>query len=136
MPQSLQDLVDVKSDRVVLKARPNEVFISARTSRRETPEALAGVHSTGKVMLVVDEASGVPEEVFESAAGSMSGENVHTILLGNPTRNSGLFYDTHHRLSGSWHTFHISAYDSPRVSKEFIEEMAMRYGEDLSLIHI
>lgn len=130
MPQSLQDLVDVKSDRVVLKARPNEVFISARTSRRETPEALAGVHSTGKVMLVVDEASGVPEEVFESAAGSMSGENVHTILLGNPTRNSGLFYDTHHRLSGSWHTFHISAYDSPRVSKEFIEEMAMRYGED------
>jgi hypothetical protein len=130
MPQSLQDLVDVKSDRVVLKARPNEVFISARTSRRETPEALAGVHSTGKVMLVVDEASGVPEEVFESAAGSMSGDNVHTILLGNPTRNSGLFYDTHHRLSGSWHTFHISAYDSPRVSKEFIEEMAMRYGED------
>ena len=130
MPQSLQDLVDVKSDRVVLKARPNEVSISARTSRRETPEALAGVHSTGKVMLVVDEASGVPEEVFESAAGSMSGENVHTILLGNPTRNSGLFYDTHHRLSGSWHTFHISAYDSPRVSKEFIEEMAMRYGED------
>jgi hypothetical protein len=130
MPQSLQDLVDVKSDRVVLKARPNEVFISARTSRRETPEALAGVHSTGKVMLVVDEASGVPEEVFESAAGSMSGENVHTILLGNPTRNSGLFYDTHHRLSGSWNTFHISAYDSPRVSKEFIEEMAMRYGED------
>ncbi len=130
MPQSLQDLVDVKSDRVVLKARPNEVFISARTSRRETPEALAGVHSTGKVMLVVDEASGVPEEVFESAAGSMSGDNVHTILLGNPTRNSGLFYDTHHRLSGSWNTFHISAYDSPRVSKEFIEEMAMRYGED------
>jgi hypothetical protein len=130
MPQSLQDLVDVKSDRVVLKARPNEVFISARTSRKETPEALAGIHSNGKVMLVVDEASGVPEEVFESAAGSMSGDNVHTILLGNPTRNSGLFFDTHHRLSGSWKTFHISAFDSPRVSKEFIEEMAMRYGED------
>jgi len=130
MPQALQDLVEVKSDRVVLKARPNEVFISARTSRKETPEALAGVHSSGRVLIVVDEASGVDESVFEAAAGSMSGDNVATILLGNPTRNSGLFYDTHHRLSGSWKTFHISAYDSPRVSKEFIEEMAMRYGED------
>lgn len=130
MPQALQDLVEVKSDRVVLKARPNEVFISARTSRKETPEALAGVHSSGRVLIVVDEASGVDESVFEAAAGSMSGDNVATILLGNPTRNSGLFYDTHHRLSGSWKTFHISAYDSPRVSEEFIEEMAMRYGED------
>ena len=68
MPQALQDLVEVKSDRVVLKARPNEVFISARTSRKETPEALAGVHSSGRVLIVVDEASGVDESVFEAAA--------------------------------------------------------------------
>tara|TARA_R100001230_G_C5688170_1_gene199136 strand:+ start:1848 stop:3260 length:1413 start_codon:yes stop_codon:yes gene_type:complete len=132
MPQALQDLVDVKSDRIVLKSRSAEAFISARTSRKEQPEALAGVHSQGKVILLCDEASGIPEEVFESAAGSMSGHNVHTILLGNPTRNSGLFYDTHHKLKGAWKTFHISAFDSDRVSDEFVEEMAMRYGEESS----
>ena len=120
MPQPLQDLVDVKSDRIVLKSRSAEAFISARTSRKEQPEALAGVHSQGKVILLCDEASGIPEEVFESAAGSMSGHNVHTILLGNPTRNSGLFYDTHHKLKGAWKTFHISAFDSDRVSDEFV----------------
>jgi hypothetical protein len=132
MPEALQELLEIKSDRIVLKSRSAEAFISARTSRKEQPEALAGVHSQGKVILLVDEASGVPEEVFEAASGSMAGMNVHTILLGNPTRNSGLFYDSHHKLKGAWKTFHISAMDSDRVSKEFIEEMAMRYGEESS----
>tara|TARA_B100000427_G_scaffold124386_2_gene103509 strand:- start:2564 stop:3973 length:1410 start_codon:yes stop_codon:yes gene_type:complete len=129
MPQALQDLVEIKSDRVELKSRRAEAFISARTSRKEQPEALAGVHSQGKVILLCDEASGIPETIFESAAGSMSGEECTTILLGNPTRNSGLFYDTHHKLKGSWQTYHISAYDSPRVSEDFVEEMKERYGE-------
>ena len=132
MPESLQHLIDIKSDRIELISRKSEAFISARTSRKEQPEALAGIHSTGKVILIADEASGIDEAVFESASGSMSGHNVHSLLLGNPTRNTGLFYDTHHKLKGTWKTFHISAFDSARVSKEFIEEMAMRYGEDSS----
>ena len=136
MPEALQDLVDIKSDRISLKSRSAEAFISARTSRKEQPEALAGVHSQGKVILLCDEASGIPEQVYESASGSMSGKNTHTILLGNPTRNSGLFYDTHHKLKGAWRTFHISAYDSDRVSDEFVEEMAMRYGEDSSAFKV
>ena len=98
MPQPLQDLVTVKQDRIVFNAAPDEMFISARTSRAEQPEALQGIHSDN-VMLVADEASGVPEQVFEAAAGSMSGHNAVTLLLGNPTRSSGFFYDTHNRLS-------------------------------------
>ena len=86
LPQALQILLEVKADRVELIAAPSEAFISARTSRAEQPEALAGVHSDN-VMLVVDEASGVPEQVFEAASGSMSGHNATTILAGNPTRS-------------------------------------------------
>ena len=59
LPPQLKVLLTVKSDRVELNAAPSEAFISARTSRAETPEALAGVHSEN-VLLVVDEASGVP----------------------------------------------------------------------------
>ena len=54
LPKPIQDLLTVKSDRVELTAAPSEMFISARTSRAETPEALAGVHSDN-VLLVVDE---------------------------------------------------------------------------------
>lgn len=135
LPQALQILLEVKADRVELIAAPSEAFISARTSRAEQPEALAGVHSDN-VMLVVDEASGVPEQVFEAASGSMSGHNATTILAGNPTRSSGTFYETHTRLRDHWHTLHWSCIDSARVSKEFVDEMATRYGIDSNAYRI
>lgn len=135
LPEALSILLEVKADRVELVAAPSEAFISARTSRAEQPEALAGVHSDN-VMLVVDEASGVPEQVFEAASGSMSGHNATTILAGNPTRSSGTFYETHTRLKDHWLTLHWSCIDSARVSKEFVEEMATRYGIDSNAYRI
>jgi phage terminase large subunit len=129
MPPALSELLEVKSDRIELRPSPTEAFISARTSRAEQPEALQGIHSDN-VMLVADEASGVPEAVFEAAAGSMSGHNAVTILLGNPVRSTGYFYETHNRLKDEWFTLHVNCEKSKRVSKEFVREMAIKYGED------
>jgi len=128
LPKELQQLLNVKSDRVELVSAPSEAFISCRTARAETPEALAGVHSDN-VLLIVDEASGVPESVFEAAAGSMSGHNATTLMLSNPTRSSGTFFESHNRMADSWWTRTWSCKDSPLVSDEFVEEMLMRYGE-------
>tara|TARA_R110001606_G_scaffold76056_1_gene175974 strand:- start:47 stop:1447 length:1401 start_codon:yes stop_codon:yes gene_type:complete len=135
LPEALRPILDVKNDRVSLIAAPSEGFISARTSRAETPEALAGVHSAN-VMLVVDEASGVPEQVFEAAAGSMSGHSAVTLLASNPTRSSGTFFETQTRLSGSWKCHHWSCIKSPLVSRDFIEEMKLRYGEESNAYRI
>jgi len=135
LPKPIQDLLTVKSDRVELAAAPSEMFISARTSRAETPEALAGVHSDN-VLLVVDEASGVPEKVFEAAAGSMSGHNATTILLSNPTRSTGTFYESQTRMAHTWWTRRWSCVDSPLVSDEFVDEMRERYGEESNAFRI
>jgi phage terminase large subunit len=40
LPEVLQALLETKTDRVYLKAAPNDAWISARTSRAESPEAL------------------------------------------------------------------------------------------------
>jgi hypothetical protein len=135
LPPAIKAMLTVKSDRIELVAAPSEAFISARTSRAETPEALAGVHSDN-VMLVVDEASGVPEQVFEAAAGSMSGHSAVTIMLSNPTRSSGTFFESQTRLSGSWWTRRWSCVESPLVSGEFVDEMRLRYGEDSNAFRI
>ena len=135
LPPTVQDLLDVKQERIELKASSTEAFISARTSRAEQPEALQGVHSEN-VMLVADEASGVPEAVFEAAAGSMSGHNALTILLGNPVRSSGFFFETHNRLKDEWWTRRVSCIDSTRVSKEYVEDMKSRYGEESNAYRI
>ena len=135
LPKELQELLNVKSDRVELLRAPAEAFISCRTARAETPEALAGVHSDN-VLLIVDEASGVPEQVFEAAAGSMSGHNATTLMLSNPTRSSGTFFESHNRMANSWWTRTWSCEDSPLVSDEFVEEMRLRYGEESNAFRV
>ena len=129
LPVALKDVLEVKTDRISHKSAPSESFISARTSRSEQPEALQGIHSQN-VLMICDEASGIPESVFEAAAGSMSGENAATILLGNPTRSSGFFFDTHHSQSNEWWTRKVSCSDSDLVSDEYVREMGVRYGEE------
>lgn len=128
LPEHLQTLFIQKTDRIELRAAPHSSFLTVRTSRADQPEALAGVHSDN-VLLIADEASGIPEKVFESAAGSMSSADACTILIGNPVRSTGLFFDTHTRLAHRWTTVHVSAFDSPRVTPDFIDEMRERYGE-------
>jgi len=135
LPAAWQALLDPTSDRVTLRARPDESFISARTSRAESPEALQGVHSTW-VLLIVDEASGVPEAVFEAATGSMSTPGAITVLTGNPTRSTGFFFRTHHSEADRWYTDRVSSLDSPRVDREFVEEVANRYGRESNAFRV
>lgn len=128
LPEPLRETLDVFTDRVSMKGAPESSFISARTSSAERPEALAGVHSEN-VLLICDEASAIPEAVFESAAGSMSGHTASTILIGNPTRNTGLFFRSHHQLSSEWNTMHWSCLGNPLVNTDFVQQIASTYGE-------
>lgn len=130
LPPGLQEMYEIKADRVELVAAPEESFIAFRTSSPEKPEALAGVHSD-HVLLVADEASGIPEAIYEAASGSMSGHNALTILAGNPVRTSGLFFDTHNNadIAKMWWLKHVSCHDSPRCTPDFFADMNARYGE-------
>lgn len=135
MPDVLLESIEIYSDRIVHKAAPESSFITARTSSAERPEALAGVHSEN-VLLICDEASAIPEAVFESAAGSMSGHSATTILIGNPTRNTGLFFRTHHQLKSDWKTMHVSCVDIPLVSSDFVEQIKSTYGENSNAFRV
>lgn len=129
LPPTLQDLFEIQVDQIRLKAAPDESFVSYVVSKAETPEALAGKHSEN-VLLIADEASGIPEPVFEAAVGSMAAHNACTILAGNPVRTSGLFFDTFHTLRDKWTTFHVSCIGHPRISADFIEQVEATYGLD------
>jgi phage terminase large subunit len=135
LPQGWQDLLDITSDRIVLKARPDDSFVSARTSRAESPESLQGIHSAN-VLLIGDEASGIPEAVFEAAQGSMSTPGAITILTGNPTRSVGMFHRTHTLEADRWWTRRVSSIDSPRVDPAFVEEVAKRYGRESNAFRV
>lgn len=135
LPPLLQELFDVKASGIYLKAAPAESYFEARTSRAESPEALQGIHSD-HVLLIGDEASGIPEPVYEASIGSMSSAEAITLLIGNPVRTSGFFYDTFHRMKDRWWTRKVSYKDSTRVTQEFVDDVRLRYGEDSNAFRV
>lgn len=132
---ALADQFEWSSEKFCLKSHPNESFSVARTARPEKPEALQGFHSEN-ILFLIDEASGVPEPVFEVAEGALSTPGAYVIMAGNPTREDGYFFDSHHKMRDRWATLHWDGEESPLVSKDYIADMALKYGVDSSIYQI
>jgi phage terminase large subunit len=94
-------------------------------------ENIAGFHSNTGVMVIVDEASGVEDPIFEALEGALSAATgEYRILIGgNPTKRTGELAraKTTGRRFYSFH--HQSAWDSPLVSKAWCEEKRQKWGE-------
>lgn len=127
MPQAMAVQFVWQTDYIRMVSNPETWFARARTSTKENTEAIAGVHSE-HVMIEVDEASGVPEQVYNTAEGALTSSNVYIILFSNPTRKEGYFYDTHHRYKSDWQTFVFSSEESPIVDKEYVARIEKRHG--------
>lgn len=118
-----------KVDSFEMIEAPKESFAVARTARKERPEALQGLHSK-HMLILVDEASGVPEEIYEAGRGSLAAEHAFVIFASNPTRTSGTFYDTHHKLRHLWATMQVDGTVVPTQSEQFRQEIEAQYGKD------
>lgn len=135
LPDYFRDQFEWKADRFERKSCPAEAFAVARTSRREQPEALQGFHAE-TVIFLIDEASGIPEEVFQVAEGALSTEGSYVLMAANPTRMEGYFYETHHKQRDKWAALHWNGEESPLVSKDYVADMAAKYGTHSAIYRI
>ena len=78
MPQEIQEMYEWSNTYIRIRERPETWFARAKTARKEAPEALAGVHGDW-VLFVIDEASGVPEEIFNTAEGALTNKDILVI---------------------------------------------------------
>jgi phage terminase large subunit len=101
----------------------------ARTGKKENPEALAGIHSKS-VMVIVDEASGVHDKVFEVMEGALTEENVIVLLISNYTRTVGYFHNSQTKLAHLHRTLSFSSIDSPIPSDGYADQIISLYGKD------
>lgn len=123
------------NERFYLKSHPMESFAVARTSRPENPEALQGFHSDN-ILFLIDEASGVAEQVFQVAEGALSTEGAFVVMAANPTREDGYFHSSHHKMRDRWAALHWDGEDSPMVSRGYIEDMRKKYGVDSPIYQV
>lgn len=109
-------------------------------SERNT-EAFAGLHNKGKrILLVMDEASGIPDLIWEVAEGALTDEGTEIIwcAFGNPTRNRGRFRDCHPggRFAHRWTSLKVDSRTVSFTNKTLIAEWEADYGEDSDFFRI
>jgi hypothetical protein len=128
LPDALKAIIDVQAERIVVVQDPEGAFAVRRTASKENPEALQGFHAD-HLLFLIDEASGIPDVVFEVGMGALSTPGAKVLMAGNPTRTSGFFYDTHDSLRNRWHTMHVSCLDVLRAQGH-IEDIRAKYGDN------
>jgi len=105
-------------------------------------EGFQGIHAR-YVLVVVDEAAGVPESIWRAAAGLTANQHSRQLAIGNPNDPQSYFASVCRPGSG-WHVIGVSAYDTPNFSGEeipddlhdllispvYATELAAEVGED------
>jgi hypothetical protein len=109
-------------------------------SERNT-EAFAGLHNKGKrILLVFDEASAIPDVIWEVSEGALTDEGTEIIwaVFGNPTRNKGRFRECFFggRFAARWSTIQVDSREVSLTNKSQINEWIKDYGEDSDFVRV
>ena len=106
----------------------------------ETADQFQGFHSDN-MLIVVDEAEGVSEEIYEAIESVMTSSDPRLLLIGNPTTVSGAFRRAFYEERNLYYTVTISALESPNVAAgksvmpglataKWVQERRETWGED------
>jgi hypothetical protein len=120
------------------KQRPREWFCTAQTCRKENSQAFAGQHAVNSTSYyLIDEASGVPDEIHIVSEGGLTDGEPMKIAFGNPTENSGWFADIFQgQISKRWDTLHIDSRDVAITNKVEINNWIDDYGIDSDFVKV
>lgn len=127
--------------RTGLKSAFNEIVgFTAREA-----EAVAGI-SGRNLLYLPDEASGIDDAIFEGIEGNRAG-GARLAMFGNPTKNTGEFFEAFHAKAHLYKCITISSEETPNVvegrdvipglaTREWIEEKKLEWGVESGLYKV
>ena len=98
----------------------------------ENPDSYAGVHNHDGMMLIFDEASGIPDSIWSVGAGFFT-ENIldrYWLAFSNPRRNQGYFFECFHAKRDFWQGKQVDARTVEDTDKQVYEQIIAEYGSD------
>lgn len=119
------------------RAYPDSWRVDAQTCREENSESFAGLHAADSTpWYLFDEASAIPEKIWEVAEGGKTdGEPMH-FCFGNPTRNNGSFYECFRKNSHRWITRQVDSRRAKMTNKAQIQRWIDDYGDDSDFVRV
>ena len=98
----------------------------------ENPDSYAGVHNHQGMMLIFDEASGIPDPIWSVGSGFFT-ENIpdrYWMAFSNPRRNTGYFFECFNAKREFWTTKQVDARTVEDTDKQVYEQIIAEYGKD------
>jgi hypothetical protein len=123
----------------------DEIVAFGRKPADYAPESFQGIHAR-YVLVVLDEAGGVPESIYTAASSLAANENSRILAIGNPDDPTSHFAKVCTPGSG-WNVVQVDGLESPNftdepipdelrdllLSRVYVQESAEDWGEDSPL---
>lgn len=120
----------------------DELVAFGRKPADHDEAAFQGIHAR-RVLVILDEACGIPEQLWIAADALTTNEGCRLLAIGNPD-NPATHFKTVSDETSRWHKIRISAFDSPNltgeqvppdlaellISRSWVEEKAAEWGTD------
>jgi len=91
-----------------------------RPSDTDIVSAFQGIHRRF-VFVILDEAGGIPADLFTAAEAVTTSADSRVLAIGNPDRRATEFHRIF-REDETWNKIHISAFDTPNFTDEWVPE--------------
>lgn len=110
----------------------------AQTCEERNSESFAGLHAAHSTpFFIFDEASSIPDKIWEVREGGLTDGEPMTFDFGNPTRNSGRFYEN---MQGRYRQYYrrwfIDSREVAITNKELLDRWIEQYGEDSDFVKV
>lgn len=121
-----------------LKIDTGYYYAQAQLWSEENPDAFAGVHNPNGVMLIFDEASGIPQAIWNVSEGFFTEPVVdrYWFAYSNPRRNTGAFFECFHKNRNYWRRRQIDSRTVEGTDTAIYDKIIDQYGEDSDVARV
>ncbi len=129
----VKNLLTWTKTKVYMTGDSERWFATVKTATK--PENMQGFHED-HMLIVIDEASGVADPIMEALLGTLTGFDNKLLLMGNPNRIEGVFFDAFNKDRDKFRTHTVSSRNSKRTDRDNIAMLESKYGKDSDVVRV
>jgi len=98
----------------------------------DDPDAFAGEHSDYGILLIFDEASGIPQPIWTVSEGFFTEKTIYRFwfVFSNPRKNTGPFFECFHRNRAFWRHIQVDSRTVEDIDNRVLDQIVAKYGAE------